>query len=315
MAKKFLNESGTSAVSILLALLFYVILASIAVSFLLMNLYGVSNIVPELPSQKDIQMFSSDQNFKTGEFNISVVAKDINSKWIRTPEAGYVLTQLGGQSYSYLAIDYIQKDINGYYQNSYWINNTATNMLGRHGDYCIILRFTGGIDQNEVCIKSDGFHIPAYLLDSNTQWGDKFIYPYPEANQVEYPDIKTIYHDNPPSLTFYFNDVKQFETTQLNQDQNLFSAWGRYYGGVGSYTLGFTMEDFKTDNSIISGQNSANGQDILGMLGAMIITIIKISTWSIPAQFLPTELVMIFITIPEAGIIICAAIVFLRGVS
>jgi hypothetical protein len=320
MIKKFFknkneNDKAIGAVGALFGLTVYIFLISMVLSFLLVNIYGTSNIAGiKLPSQSDIQTFSSSQNFKSGNFDLNTTGQDINSKWVYTSGIGMVLTELGQHTYSYFGINNIQEDESAYYQNSYWINNTPVNVFGNHNDYSIILRFTGGVDQNEILVEDDGFHIPIYLLNANFIVGDNYFFAYPNANQVEYPVIKTIYNDKDLSLDFYFEGSKIFTTTQLNTDANLFGLWGRYYGGVGSHTQYFTLEQFDTSNTIIS-TSTTNGSDVIGMLASLFVTIIKISTWQIPAWILPVELVVIFITLPEAGILVCAAFIIIRGVD
>jgi len=308
------NDKGIGAVGALLGLTFYVFILSIILSFFLLQIYG-SNVIMgvDLPTSKDIKMFSNEQSFINCTADKGTFLKQgFNGVWNYTCGVGMVL--ISHASNTYLLINNIQKDGAGLYQNSYWINNNAVNILGQHGDYTIVLRYTGGGDQNEIQVKSDGFYIPQYFLTTTIWTGNKFFYPYDGANQVTNPTIKTIYNDKTHTVDFYFNGDKIFITSELNEDKNIINWFGRYYGGVASFTNGFTLEDFQTEGSIISGLSSNIG-DTLNMIWDLLITILKISTWSTPSWILPNELVLIFLNLPEAGIVVCAAFIIIRGVD
>lgn len=307
-----MDNSEASVATVLVGLLFSIIFSASVIAFLLLQFYGATAIVPELPTQNDVRLFSSSQNYQNGTFDLATHAKSVNSLWEKT-DKGMELTQKGTKAYSYLLIDNLQKDSLGLYQNSYWIDNSATGLYGQHGDYCIGLRITGGVDQNEICIKSDGFHIPKYFIDAGTQWGDNYFYPYPGANEVEYPTIKTIYNDKDLSVDFYFDGVKFFTTNELNADANLFGLWGRYYAGVGSNMEGYALQEFQTDSSVVD-VNTTNGEDILGMISGFIITVLKLVAWNVDSQYLPLELNLIFIKTQLAGIVVCV-IMIIRGVA
>lgn len=303
------NDQAIGAVGILAALIFYIFALSIILSFVLTDMYGV-NVTKTiiLPSQKDIRTFTSNQSYISGAFDLAAHKKDMFSNWTYTQGLGLELKLTTiNHPFSYLLIDYLQEDSSGLYQNSYWLNNSVG------GDYAIILRYTGSSDQNEIRVEPDGFHIPNYFPLSQVTIGDKYFYPYPNADQVVNPSIKTIYNDNNGEhyVDFYFNGDKFFTTTELNDDTNLFSLFPHYYGGVGSNTIGFIITDFQTESSIISGLNT----NALDSIAGLLVTILKISTWQIPSWILPTGLVAFFINLPEAGIVICIAIIVFRGVD
>lgn len=308
--KKINNDDG-NAVVILTGLLFSIIFSSVVIAFLLMQVYGVSAVVPELPTQNDVKVFSNKQGFVDGAYDLSTIVASLNSKWVNRADVGMVLSTLSTGDMSYIAIDNIQKDTSGLYQNTYVINNSATNILGRHGDYCILLRYTGGVDQNEVCFTSDGVKIPTYLINAYTQWGNRYFLAYPDINQIERATIKTVYNDINLKVTVYFNGDKLIETTSLSPDSNIMGLWGRYYGGVGSWILGFTLESFETLGGIVDVVTN-NGQDILGSIAGFIGTILKIVLWNVDSAFLPLELNIIFIKTQLAGIIVCV-ISIIRG--
>lgn len=308
--KKINNDDG-SAVTILTGLLFSIIFSSVVIAFLLMQFYGANAVVPELPTQSDVKVFSNKQGFTDGSYDLSTIVASLNSKWVNHADVGMVLTVLSTGDMSYIAIDNIQKDTTGLYQNTYVINNSATNILGRHGDYCILLRYTGGVDQNEVCFTSDGVSIPTYLINAYTKWGNCYFLAYPDINQIERATIKTVYDDTNLKVSVYFNGDKLIETTSLNPDNNIMGLWGRYYGGVGSWILGFTLESFETLGGIVDVVTN-NGQDILGLISGFFVTVLKIVLWNVDSAFLPVELNIIFIKTQLAGIIVCI-VAIIRG--
>lgn len=307
-----MHNEEASVATVLVGLLFSVIFSASVIAFLLLQFYGASAIVPELPAQGDVRLFASNQNYQNGTFDLATHAKSMNSVWEKTAK-GMECTQEGTKSYSYLLIDNLQPDAQGLYQNSYWIDNSATGLYGQHSDWCIGLRITGGVDQNEICAKSDGFHIPKYFIDAGTQWGDNYFYPYPGANEIDYPVVKTIYNDKTPSVDFYLDGVKFFTTENLNTDANLFGLWGRYYAGIGTQQTGVALQEFQTDSPIVD-MNTQNGEDLLGMISGFIITVLKLVAWNVDPRYLPNELNLIFIKTQLAGIIACIVMI-IRGVG
>jgi hypothetical protein len=311
MRKKFFkNDIAVGMSGVLLGLLAYIFFTSLIISFLVVNIYGINYDTPNLPTSKDVKIYDSNQDFKNGSYDLSTIVHSISSNWEYIENIGLRLKGQGG----YLVINNIQPDSEGFYSNTYWINNSAINILSAHGDYCIVIRYTGVTNQNEVCVKSDGFHIYNYFLNAGIIAGDKYFYAYPDANQVELVSIKTIYNENTPSLDFYFNGDKIFVTDQLNTGGSLFEWGGRYYGGVWSNTRGFILEQFTSDNQIISlPKNTAYDQ--IALLAVLFDTMLKISLYQVPSFILPAQLIVVFISFPEALFILALAIVIIRGVD
>jgi hypothetical protein len=304
------NENAYAG--ILISLIFTLLFLAGAIAYFTGQIYGISVGVPNSKINGNPILFNNEQNFSSCNFQSETMGKSLNSKWQNICEVGEVLTQLSTSGgYSYYVIKNIQPDLTNQYSNTYEINNTATNMLSNHGDWCILLKFTGGTDQNEVCANSQGFYIPNYLIDSNTQWGYNYMYEYENANQIEFPKIKTVYKDKPNELNlkFYLDDNLLFETTNLHDEGwNIFSQ-ARYYGGFGSYTLGATFQKFITGGSIISGNTP---DSVLDNIAGFIITIWKIATWSMPTEInFPNELSFLF-DIIIIGIGICIVMIW-RG--
>lgn len=301
-------DSGVSR--LLITLVTSLLISSLLISWFLLNIYGVSVAGIQLPQNTDIgKIHSNNQNFSSDKIDYEVI--NVEGIWTYYAGVGRVLTQLGYNGYSYLLIDKIQPNIDGDRDNTYYINNSAINMLGKHGEYSIILRYTGGIDQNELIFSNTGITIPTYLINAYWKSGSKYFYAYPDINQISNPKIRTVYDDTDLSLTVYMDDVLLFTTTSLNTNQNLFGVWGRHYGGVGSFTLGFTLFNFYTPNDIVD-TGTTTGQDVLGHIAQVLSVIIQVTTFQINPAYIPLEWSIILIGTQEAGILICAAII-IRG--
>jgi len=301
---------GSDVGKVLITLIASLTISSIMIAWFLMNVYGVSAAGIQLPQNTDIgKIHSNHQNFSSDTIDYEII--NVEGIWTYRAGIGRVLTQLGYNGYSYILVDKIQPDINGDRDNTYWINNTAINMLGRHGEYSIILRYTGGIDQNELIFNDRGIIIPTYLINAYWKVGEKYFYSYPNVNQITNPKIRTIYDDTNLSISVYMDDIFLFTTNQLNVNQNLFGIWGRQYGGVGSFTLGFTLCDFYTPNNIVD-ISETTGQDVLGAIAQLLSIIIQVTTFQINPIYIPLEWSIILIGTQEVGILICAAII-IRG--
>jgi hypothetical protein len=304
--KKYNNEDGSVA-ALLLTLFFSLVISSLTISFLLLEVYGVSVAGVDLPSSSDtLLMYSNEQSYKNGTFDLELNRETWYGDWDYIAGTGVVFQSLGLSDYSYLVIKNIQVDANGFYQNSYFINNSV------HSNYCIGLRITSGSDTNEICITDDGFHVPNYIYLTNTKWGNKYFYPYPNANQIENVSIKTIYNEDDLTADFYFNGVKYFTVNQLAEPIHIFDVFGVYYGGISANIQGFTLEEFQTENNIIN--TNAKTQDTLALISGFIITVLKIVAWNVDSIYLPLELNLIFIKTQLAGIIICI-IMIIRGIG
>lgn len=312
---KFLNDSGVA--SFLVILLFAFILSTSSIAYFMGQIYGISVIAPELtPSGLNID-FDSHQNFKDCSADIRTTSTQMNSIWNYTCEIGMELkSNLFNldSSYGYLLMNNIQKDTSGLYQNTYIINNTATNLLGKHGSYCLALKYTGGMGHNEVCFWDDGIHIPRYGLNLRMYTGDVFYAPYENINQLTHPKIKTVYKDAQFGQDFYvqvyLNDEKIVDTNKLNPEDNIAGFFiKRYYGGVSSATPGFALEDFNTEGELVSIDNSSNGlTEIIGFL----VTIWKLATFSLPSTISFPHQISFLFDILIVGIFVCI-VVILRG--
>jgi hypothetical protein len=305
--KIFKNDDAVA--SLLIFLIFALLFSTTAMTYFMHEIYGINVIAPEL-NTKDLHIqYSSKQNFASGDYDLSTMGIAMYSKWVNVSGVGMVLTTSGRGVHPYFLVKNILPDSEGLYQNTYVVNNSPTDIFGRHGDYCIVLRYTSGTDQNEVCINSEGFSIPDYIFNAGIRWGNSYYVPYPDANQIQNPIIKTVYNDKTPSLIMYFNDEKIIETTQLHKQGSNFMSAPVYYAGVASDNLGFTFESFQTEGLIISG---VSGETTLESISGFLITTWKIATFTLPPEIpFPTELSFLF-DIMVFGIFVCIIIIW-RG--
>ena len=304
--KRKLNEKAEAHVAtIMLICVLILVIDSIFCSWFLIQWYGSSTITGiSLPNT--MQTFSSNQNFQTGQYNSSTFNVGGNAYWTYVPNIGMVLTNLNtkyGILWSWLIFNNIQPDSTGLIVNNYVINNTVD------GPYVIPLRWTGGYDQNEIRVDSDGFHIPNYntpsgvLLMTPIATSDLDFYPYQGADTVVNANIQTAYNNVQNTVTFTFNG-NSYSASNLKSDANLFGVFQRYYGGVGSNTLGATVTSINTANSVYINQNAVGIAQVTGFFNTME----QIMLFGIPPVYLPSEINLICIRGPEVGILICIII-------
>jgi hypothetical protein len=144
-------------------------------------------------------------------------------------------------------------------------------------------------------------------------FNDNF-YPYPNANKLVNPKIKTVYTSVPtPSypdyLKFYINDNLAFTVTSGTIYGNLdILPIKQYYGGVHAYSIGTVLSYFK--NTVkLSSQGTV---DLLSQAATFVSTLLAIVVWNVDPIYLPWELNIIFIKTQLFGLIACA-IAYARG--
>lgn len=292
--------AGNSSAYIVATFAISLFLSSLFISYFAISIYGYNLDVIQLPSE--IESYPSEQNFAAGTYNLSTLDKTGNTGWTYYNKIGMVLTSLGAQT-NYFLIDNIQLGSDKTITNTYAINNSVRK------DYTIVLRYTGGYNNNEIQVKSDGFHIPYYYPVGNIQMGDSEFIPYVNANQYTDVKIVTTYYDGDAGnkvngkCDFTFNG-KTYTFTKLfydKQDESGFYG-SRFYGGVKSDSIGFTFQSFKTD-SVISG-SGANDSGSLAMISSMLSAMVKLVTWGLPEEILPLTLQLLFIRTQEAVLLI-----------
>lgn len=296
--QKFNNEHGGGAVGLLVVLIFSLTFSSFAIAFLLTQIYGANVItgnmggVP-LPTSGEINAV---QDYTNNSIDDSVNYVNGFGNYIFVPSVGRVLTSNPSGIDCLLLLKRVSP-VNNTYTVSYAINNTI------HGNYRIMARYYSGvltIYNVIVEVKQDGFHVSNGLSET-------YFLPYLNANQIDYPNIKTVFNDNTQTLEVYLKGELLF--SESNIWKPLLSG-EVYWAGVSSKIVGFTVESINVGSFI-----SSNPTDILGQVASIIDVISKIILWGMPEQYLPFILSVIFIRTQEAAIVICAIAVFIRGVG
>lgn len=288
-------------------------LSSGFISYFALEEYGMNLDRVVLPENMN-NYFSSSQDFSLGTFNQSILDSQSSSfqilsgTWKYVKDLGIILQSSGFLSTNYFVIANIDKGSSNEITNSYIINNSV------HGDYRIVLRYTGSSDENEIIVKSDGFHIPNYFNAFGIITGDADFIPYPNANQIDKVNFITNYNDGSkninPTVTFSFNG-NTFTSNKLHIAETSVINFKTYYGGVSSNTEGFNFISFTTNNKIVNPNALLNTDPIL-QLASLIVTMIKLVTWGLPEEIVPALLQWFMIRTQEAILIIAIALA-LRG--
>lgn len=307
MSIKFDNDKGVStAIAGIIVIVVYLFLVSFFISFFTVNIYGGdalgSNSIV-LPSSSNIQIFSNTQNYTSGTNEKGLLNFRFGSDWQVIPNTGLTLINFNALlgDFSYIYVNFLHA-IDGYYTNEYFINNSVK------GDYVIVLDYSSSIPlissaPNYIYVQSEGFCVNQQII------GCGYFYNYPNANQYEDVIIKTVYYDKSPrSVEFYFNGEHLFTTDTLYEENPLTLISPKNFGGVGSNTIGFVLKEYRTENPIAKDE----GYNLFSSLINVVIVLAKMTVWNLPSWILPLELQAVLITLPEAVLVICIAVV-VRG--
>lgn len=282
---------------------------SVFLAYFVLGKYGETATGIPLPSELQ---YSSTQDFTNNSIDLEtlnvasagIVFTNGLDGWVYTNSIGRVLVLPLAYTIGdpiYLLVNNIQKDSTGIITNTYIINNSVKN------DYIIVLRYTGGSDQNEIRITSDGFHIPSFIPFTQILSGtDIYFYPYANANKVSSVTITTKYDDNKNTVDFYFNGQKIFTANNLNVDSPIVIPLldvannGRFYGGFASRTSGMTLVSFTTNNII----KSTSSTGVLNAITDFIAIMAQVIIWSVDEKYLPSTLVLLMVKPFELGVLI-----------
>jgi hypothetical protein len=297
------NEQGVGAVNILIVLLFSLTFSSFVIAFILTQAYGANlqgnNMGIVLPGSDVIKAV---QDYTTNDINDNVNFVSKSGDWHFVPNVGRVLDYTGLPADYYLMLKGVIP-VGSVYTTIYQVNNSPQT------DYKIVVRFTDDMNQIEVRVTNDGFHIPNQL---GFGLGDLYFFPYPNANQEQRVKIKTVFDNSKNTLDFYFNDVLLFTKSDLPGDWlNIGGISPRYYAGVSSTSKGFTVESMNPT----SGISTPDAAGVLQQVSGLFDVFTKIVLWNVDEKYLPLILNIIFIKTQLAGVIICAVAVFIRGVG
>lgn len=293
---------------LLIALIFSLIFSSVSIAYFVKEM-NLNEDIPQIALPEELRSYNSEQDFMNGTFDIGTLNHISSATWEYVNGIGYSLTGLSiGGLNNYMYIMNINKDASGDIINNYRINNSPLN------DYVIVIKGNAGISNNEIIVKSDGFHIPTFMLGFDSYAGERAFIPYPNANRFQRVTIQTIYHEekfgsaNDATLKFTFNGDK-FETTMNKEDTFLFFGGTQYYGGVNSGSLGYTLEYFKTNNEI---KGTGVQRDALSQIADFIYVVLAILVWNLPESVLPLTLNILLIKTQLFGILTCIVII-IRG--
>jgi hypothetical protein len=310
----FDNSKASATTGILIALVFSVLFTSIVISWFITEMQVGGNIEQiELPNS--LRSYNSEQNFASGTYDLETLKRSGSSHWQFRENVGLVLTQTSGDV-SYLYIDYIIPDGTHTVTNYYTINNS------QHIPYSIVIS-NAGMASNEIMVKSDGFHMPAYGVTGLYNGWDMHFIPFNNPLQYDEVKIKTTYKEGLrecplfdicrytryPVFNFEYNGISYIvPEDKINTPE--FEAVN-IYGGVAAQTAGIAVKDFKTDNTISGTEKITN--DPLTYISSFLDTMFKLLTWGLPESIMPFYVNLILIKSQLFGILVC--LVFLiRGV-
>jgi hypothetical protein len=277
---KTLNENASS-VTLVVIVFTSLIFTSVFISYFLMSIYGVQVAGIGLPSGQ--QVFSSSQDFTTNQINQSSIDVSRYGLWSYNSGIGRILQQKSSNGWSYLLINNIQFNSGDAIINTYHINNSVQQ------DYTIVLRYTGGSDNSEITISSDGIHTPIYLLNGLIVTSP-LVVNYPNMNKVTDVTITTKYYDDLNKVNITFNGIT-YGIYNLPPNKDALNIFKNYYGGVASDTLGFTVQTFNSQNSISLNPDT----DILTQFAAFLVIAFKLVLYNVDSQYLPWELNILLI--------------------
>lgn len=268
--------NNIAAASTLIVIVFTsLIFSSMMITYFLYSMYGIQVAGIDLP-QGNIN-FPSSQDFTTNQINSSIIDTSSYGVWEYQSGIGRVLIQKAASGWTYLLINNIQPDGQGIITNTYHINNSVKQ------DYTIVLRYTGGSDQTEITITDDGIHVPMYVY--NVVISSPLIISYPNMNQIEDVIITTKFNNKLDRCDINFNG-NNYYIDNLVSDTNPLNLFGRHYGGVATDTLGFTLKDFNSVNSISYNTDT----DIWVQVYAFLAIAFKLVVYNVDSQYLPWEL-------------------------
>ena len=294
--------SNNTTVNVIILLMLSLTISSFLISYFAVESYGYDLDSIDIPSNMD--SYSNVQDFKTNAINVSTLKSNSGAVWSYQEGVGRVLTSKPVTVTSFLWIDNI-RPANGVVKNTYYINNSVKNIFGLHPDYGITIRYTGSYDEVDVYVQGDGLLMPNFGA-IRLPVGTRDFKPVANLNQVENAVIVTEYNQDKNTLVFTFNGVPYY-FNNCAPDQNFYGLFGRYYGGVISEELGFTVERFETINSVTKDVNT------LDVLSSLLPTMFKIVTWGLPSYIMPIELQFLMIRTQEAALLIAIAALIWRG--
>lgn len=260
-------------VKVVIIVFISLLVSTTLISWFLLQMYGVSVAGIGLPTEQE--NYLSHQNFTSNEINRTTITTSMYGIWEHQPNVGRVLIQKNDWKKSYFLIENIQKDSAGIITNTYYINNSVKH------DYIIVLRYTQMSDESEIIISNDGIHVPVYI-GVDILSSSPLVIPYPNMNKIEDVIITTKYNDALRTCEINFNgNIYQLEN--LVSERNVLYPYGKYYGGIATNTLGFTIKDFYSGNKISLDADI----DYLEQTMAMLAIMFRLVFYNVNKAYLP----------------------------
>lgn len=280
------------------------------ISYFLISICGIGTVSHEVPLIGT--QFNSEQDFTTNEVNQTLIKYNTGSDYSFVSGIGYVLqggvTYLGSASHLYISGI---SDSENIISNTYYINNSATNLAGLHGDYGITIRDTGSGSQIDILIQGNGFSLPNYVtapIVGKLYVGEKQLISYPNANQVVSPVITTQFNKAEKILSITFNgDTYNFDSGNIPDDDNVYGLFGRYYAGVFSEQQGFTLMKFDSGNGLSNLDTS-----FIGLMTNIVTTMFTLIVWNVDPKYLPWELNILLLKTQDL-ILFISVVIAARG--
>lgn len=296
MSKIFKQESGAidnGVVAMLMILVTSLTFSSIAISWFLLQIYGVSVSGIALPSFEGGQT----QDFLSNSYDKNVLV--YGGDWNYIPNIGRQSTS----SNSFIVFDNVLSNNNQVYTNTYTINNTGKS------DYSILLEYSQN-GYTEVITKSDGFYYHVYSSVAIVHDVNRF-FTYPNANQLQRVTIETEYNptkQDGSGLVYKINGETVIDIPWYNLVGAQSGLQKVYYGGIGSKSIGLILERFDSTND----RNEDGLAAFLTGGIAFISTLLHIVVYNVDPIYLPWEINAIFIKTQVFGVVGCA-FVYWRG--
>lgn len=322
MNHKFFRNDDGSVAYLAAALFFSLLFSSIALAYF-SGAMGLNIGFVKITPITQLESYSSEQNFKGGTYDLATLARTGQTEWTYNTNVGLILTQLSGDL-STLYIMNINPDSSGKIVNHYTINNTVAK------PYVIIVEGNNGISNNMIIVGDTGLYTTSHTIDGSIM-GTLEYFPYANADKISKVEIDTEYTrglkscplfsvcqiSKNPYLKVTFNGVS-FETSNLNIPEN--EKGTQFYGGIAGIntqilnmnllsSLGLTLEKFQSNNPIVG---TGESPDPLTQIASFITSMLAVITWQVPANVIPTEIVVILIGGQETALLICL-IVIIRG--
>lgn len=234
-------------------------------------------------TKSNIQDYTHNDTF----FSENLISNGLifSGTWTYNENVGIVLSGTPWWGIATLTINYLVP-INHIYTVTYYINNSV------HQPFSILPLYEGDDNRLDVYLDTEGYHFRAIrglglyapeiiqnVYDSSLMTRDNFT-------------LTTVIDKNTNTFKFYDNDILLITAT--NEDLWDFpdnDNQEKYYAGVQSNTLGFTLEKILTKISNVYIPESTD-------IGTFFTTFFSIMFWTVDETYLPLALNIIIVKFP-----------------